>query len=65
MKTVFRFKVFFDDDINDIQYRYVSAKSYTEAWDKMERYRNNLFNRGFAYMTIVGEPEVEVENVID
>lgn len=63
MKDVFRFTIYFA--INDTyQHRYVVAESEEEATAKIEAYRMDMVNQGFAFFRIIPHPIVEIENVI-
>lgn len=61
--TVFCFKIRFDGD-DDIQMRYVLARTEEQAVRKIEDYRKGLVERGFADLIYSLNPTVELENVI-
>lgn len=62
--TVFTFKVFFDADVDEAQYRYVAAESESEAWAKLIAYFEKRRSEGFMYPTLICDPKVKLENVI-
>lgn len=64
MADVFKYSIHFDGaDIDDIQTRYVVASSEEDAEEKMESYREDMVNKGFADFTYWGG-WVEIDGVI-
>lgn len=62
--TVFTFQVFFDANVDEVQYRYVAAESESEAWAKLIAYFEKQRSEGFMYPARICNPEAELENVI-
>lgn len=64
--TVFAVRVWFDDDTENMQVRYVAARNDEEVDQKMEKYRDDLLARGFAELHWVswGGYVVEIDEVI-
>ena len=68
--TVFTFKINHLDfngniiDHYEKQERFVLAETEEEAIEKMEKYRNDMINKGYANFTYQFSPTVEIENVI-
>jgi hypothetical protein len=48
----------------DIQERYVLAETEEEAEAKLNEYRKKMVANGFADFAVLGQPTVELENVI-
>ena len=64
MADVFKYNIHFDGaDIDDIQTRYVVAVTEEEAEEKMEQYRQDMADKGFADFTFWGG-WVEIDGVI-
>lgn len=61
---VFRFDIYFDNNSNDIQSRYVVANNSDEAFDKIYSYRDKLVSKGFDMFYVISEPIVEIDCVI-
>lgn len=65
MKTVYKVKVWYADDMDRMQVRYVVANTEAEVDDKMEEYKNDLLARGCAELHwVCGGYEVEIDGVI-
>lgn len=62
MKSIFKFKVAFDEDIQE---RYVCARTTEEAFEKIEHYKEQLEQRGFATLQIISEPTVAIDYIIE
>lgn len=63
--TVFEFKGYFQNDNDmEIQTRYVMAETTEEACYKLDKYVEEMVERGFARFIFDRLPTVEVDNVI-
>ena len=64
MKSVFKFNVFYPDNIEEYQVRFVVAESSEEAIKKLEAHFDILSKEGFKRPCYCTDPVVEIEYVI-
>ena len=63
--TVYKFKMFFDNNLLDAQERYVVAKNEEEAIAKFKAYVDDLEPNGYAKPSSYWHyPEIEIQNAI-
>lgn len=62
--TVFTFNIFYENDFDSIQKRYVLANTEEEAEQKLEAYYDELSKEGFLKPTVIAGGTVELDNVI-
>ena len=62
--TIFKFTICYDNDFENLQFRYVCAESEAEAIEKLCKHNDNMVKNGYMKFTFDDSPIVEIENII-